>query len=180
MAKHIYYYVIRKEGIFMKPRDYKEWYKIVRPIITSKEYLKRKKFRHHGNTSVYEHSIKVSLGAFKLAKMLRLDYKSAAIAGVLHDLYTTPWQDVTVDLPFFKRHAFSHARCALENSQKYYSKYLNPKIENAILRHMFPLNIKPPRYSTGYIITIVDKCVSMDFVFCKETWAKTFRFLKRG
>lgn len=176
----LYYYIDRKEGIHIKLRDYKEWYKIVRPIITSKEYLKRKTFRHHGDTSVYEHCIKVSQGSFKLAKKLGLDYKSAAIAGVLHDLYTTPWQDVLVDQPFFQRHAFSHARCALENSRKYYSKYLNPKIENAVLRHMFPLNIVPPKYSTGYIITLVDKLVSMDFVFCKETWAKTFRFLRRG
>ncbi len=129
---------------------------------------------------MYEHCIKVSLGAYSLAKKLGADYKSAAIAGVLHDFYTTPWQDVTIKQPFFQRHGFTHARVALENSRKYYAKYLNPKIENAILRHMFPLNIRPPRYSTGYIITLVDKCVSMDFVFCKETWVKTFRFLKRG
>ena len=126
---------------------------------------------------MYTHSIKVSLGAYALAKKLHLDYKSAAIAGVLHDFYSTPWQDSKIKQPLLQRHAFSHARVALENSQKYFGKYLNPKIENAILRHMFPLNITPPKYSTGYIITIVDKIKSMDFVFCKESWAKTFGFL---
>ncbi len=165
----------------MRARDYKEWYKIVRPIITSCEYKKRKYYRHHGDVSVYDHCIKVSLGAYALAKKLHMDYRSAAIAGVLHDFYTTPWQDVMIQQPFFQRHAFSHAKCALENSRKYFGKYLNPKIENAILRHMFPLNITPPKSSIGYIITIVDKAKSMDFVFCKETWAKTLglRALKK-
>lgn len=169
-----------KRGFMMKKRYYDEWYSIVEPIITSDEYLKRKAFRHHGNKSVYDHSIKVSQSAYRLAKTLRCDYRSAAIAGVLHDFYTTPWQEDTEKRPLFKKHGFIHARIALENSRKYYPEYLNKKIENAIVRHMFPLNIVPPRYGTGYFITLVDKCCSMDFIFCKETWKKTFKFIKRG
>lgn len=164
----------------MKKRDYDEWYAIVAPIITSEEYLKRKNFRHHGDHTVYEHSIKVSKASFRLAKMFHGDYRSAAIAGVLHDLYSTPWQEVTEKQPFFKQHGFIHARVALENSRKYYPQYLNKKVENAIVRHMFPLNIVPPRYGTGWFITVADKCASMDFIFCKETWKKTFKFIKRG
>ena len=163
----------------MRTQDYKEWYKIVRPIITSSEYRKRKKFRHHGDTSVYDHCVKVSIASYRFAKKMHLDYKSAAIAGLLHDFYTTPWQEDTEVKPFFQRHGFTHARVALENSRKFYGEYLNPKIENAILRHMFPLNIVPPRYSIGFVITVADKIKSLDFIFCKETWAKTFRFLKR-
>lgn len=177
----MYTYINENEGILIKKRLYKEWYKIVRPIITSKEYLKRKQFRHHGNTSVYDHCIKVSMLAFSISKRFGLDYKSAAIAGVLHDFYTKPWQDDTKnDTPLLKRHGFTHAEDALCNAKKHFGKYLNPKIENAILRHMFPLNIRPPKYSTGYVITIVDKVESMDFIFCRETWIKTFKFLKRG
>lgn len=164
----------------MKSRDLAEWEKIVEPIVTSEEYLKRKSFRHHGDKTVYDHSVKVSKWSYAMAKKIHGDYKSAAIAGLLHDFYTTPWQEITEKQPLFKRHGFVHARIALENARKYYPEYLNKRIENTILRHMFPLNIVPPKYGTGYIITVVDKIASMDFVFCKETWKKTFNFFRRG
>lgn len=154
-----------------------EWFSIINPIITSEEFLKRRTFRHHGNVTVYEHSMKVSFKAYKIAKFFHADYKSAAIAGILHDLYTTPWQDVKIKQPLFKMHAFSHARDALNNSRKYYSEYLNPKIENAILRHMFPLNITPPTHMTGYIVTLADKISSMDFLTSKEALVKMASFI---
>lgn len=153
--------------------EYNEWLYIVGPIITSQEYLRRKAFRHHGETSVYDHSIKVSKNAYKLAKMLHGDYKSAAIAGALHDFYTTPWQDVVIKQPFYKMHAFTHARDALSNSRIFFRMYLNKKIENAILRHMFPLNIIPPTHTTGYFVTIADKISSLDMLLSLESLRKT-------
>lgn len=81
--------------------------------------------------------------------------------------------------PILKRHAFTHAEDALNNARKYFSNYLNPIIENAILRHMFPLNIVPPVCKIGYVITIVDKAASMDF-FTKECLFKTFGIVKRS
>lgn len=159
--------------------DYREWEDIVKPIISSREYYKRKSFRHHGDITVYEHSINVSKMAYRIAKSLNMDYKSAAIAGILHDLYTTPWQESKEKKPFFQQHGFTHAKDALMNSRKYYKKYLNPKIENSILRHMFPLNITPPRYAIGYILTIADKIVSLEMITHPEAIIKSFGFLKR-
>lgn len=77
-------------------------------------------------------------------------------------------------------HAFTHARVALNNSRKHFKKYLNTKIENAILRHMFPLTIIPPKTVVGIIITISDKLSSLDFITSKEAILKTFSFLRRG
>lgn len=165
-----------------KNKKTEEWFEIINPIITSEEFLKRKTFRHHGNVSVYDHCMKVSYRAYSMAHALHLDYKSAAIAGILHDFYTTPWQDVNIKQPILKMHAFSHAKDALENAKNYYPEYLNPNIENAILRHMFPLNITPPTHLTGYIVTIADKVCSMDFLMSKEALVKTFSviwFIKR-
>ena len=31
-----------------------------------------------------------------------------------------------------------------------------------IIKHMFPLNIKPPKYIEGWIVTLVDKLVSLE------------------
>jgi uncharacterized protein len=169
---------MRKKMSRHKDNDLKEWFDIVSPILNSDEYQRRKSFRHHGDVTVYEHSVKVSKYAFSVAKKLHLNKKDAAIAGLLHDFYETPWQDVTIKQPFFKMHGFTHAQNALENSQKYYSAYLNPVIENAIQRHMFPLNIRPPKYKVGVIITIVDKYASLDMLTSKEALKKTFAALK--
>ena len=39
---------------------------------------------------------------------------------------------------------------------------MNRIIINSIRRHMFPLNIIPPRYTEGWIVTMMDKYVSME------------------
>lgn len=155
-----------------RDKNYDEWYSIACPIINSKEFQKRKTFRHHGDHTVYDHSIKVSRRAYNIAKSLNCDYESAAIAGLLHDLYSTPWQDDKEKKPFFKMHAFTHAIDALMNARKYYPEYLNEKIENAIVRHMFPLTITPPKYFIGFIITIADKIESLDMLTSSEAMKK--------
>ena len=48
-------------------------------------------------------------------------------------------------------------KAAAENYIKYFPEYENKRITNSIKRHMFPLNIVPPRYKEGYIVTMVDK-----------------------
>jgi len=53
------------------------------------------------------------------------------------------------------------AKEALENAQKFFPQYMTPKIENIILRHMFPLNIKLPKYKEAWVITMIDKKVSL-------------------
>ena len=74
----------------------------------------------------------------------------------------------------FKKHGFVHAKEALENSREYFSDYLNPVIENAIERHMFPLNIIPPKYKIGWLIVLFDKKNSMDFVEHPSAFIKCF------
>ena len=148
----------------------KEYLEIVEGILNSEEFEKRKKYRHHENESVYEHCLEVSYLAYKIAKKYGFDYKSAAIGGLLHDFYPYPWQYTEEEKELYKipqrpknplkQHGFTHAREALENARKYFPEYVTPKIENMILRHMFPLNIRPPRYMESWIVTFADKYVS--------------------
>ena len=48
---------------------------------------KRKEYPHHINESVYAHVIRVSYDCYRIGKFLHMDYKSLAIAGLLHDFY---------------------------------------------------------------------------------------------
>lgn len=144
--------------------DEEEFYGIINDIINNEEYLKRKEYHHHGDTSVYEHCLNVAYYSFRMTKKLHLDYKSATIAGMLHDFYYKDWQLNKEKQPFFKQHGFVHAREALENSKSNFPDKMNKKVENAILRHMFPLNIHPPKYLESWLVSISDKYVSMDTI----------------
>ena len=155
-----------------------EWYEIALPILSHPEYQKRKLFRHHGDISVFDHCINVSKKSYYLAKRFNMDYKSATIAGLLHDFYETPWQDIKIDQPILKMHAFTHAENALINSQKYFKELLNPVIEDSILRHMYPLNKIKPKYKEGYLLTLVDKYVSLEIFKEPEVIIKTFGFMR--
>lgn len=162
----------------MKKKEIKEFFDIIKPVLLSYEFQQRKSFEHHQNESVYAHSLKVSLLSYKLAKKLKLDEKSAAIGGLLHDFYSEPWQDNKKfdDKKILEKHGFTHAEEALLNSKSIFYKELNPKIENIILRHMFPLNVTPPKYKESWLVTLVDKYVSLSFL---KYWPK-FMFKKRG
>lgn len=142
----------------------KEYYEIIYDILKSEEFQKRKTYAHHDKITVYEHSLAVSKLAYIVAKKLDLDYKSVAIGGLLHDFYTTPWQDNKTKHKFLDSHGFTHASDALINAHKYFPELMNEKIDNMILRHMFPLNKIPPKYKESWIITIVDKYVSLEAI----------------
>ena len=150
----------------------KEFYKVARKIIYNKEYKKLRTFLHH-NSSVYDHCLDVSYNSYLVAKKLKKVYRNinienVIIAGLLHDFYREPWRD-NKKKGLFNKHGFTHAAIALERSKETFSSLLNKRIENAIVRHMFPLNIRPPKYIEGWIITLVDKYVSLDMFKSKST-----------
>lgn len=149
-----------------------EYYNIIYDILKNSEFQKRKKYKHHGDITVYDHSLAVSKLSYIIAKKLKCDYKSAAIGGLLHDFYKEPWQEKKEKKSFFKKHGFTHAKDAMDNSYIYFNNLMNSKIENIILRHMFPLNKIPPKYIEGWIVNLSDKYISLE-VF------KNYKFLYR-
>lgn len=155
---------------------FNEWYKIVEPILLNDEFQRRKLFLHHEN-SVWDHSISVSFKSFLVAKFYHLDTYCAAIAGLLHDFYPYAWQynkDLELlDKKYLERyykkpkkykdlHGFVHAKEAALNAKKYFPSLVNDKILSCIKTHMFPINILPPKYIEGWIITTMDKKVSLN------------------
>lgn len=148
------------------------WFLIVEDILLNDEFQKRKLFLHHHNMSVWDHSILVSFNSFIFGRYFNADIRICAIAGLLHDFYSQAWLSTPVlehlengkytilmkqKKSLFKMHGFVHAADAARNYVKFFPELENKKITNAIKRHMFPLNIIPPRYKEGFIITIIDK-----------------------
>lgn len=162
----------------MSVNDKMEYYSIVKDILKNDEFQKRKTYSHHGKISVYDHSLAVSKLSYTIAKKMNKDYKAAAIGGLLHDFYFKPWKELE-KRPFLQKHGFVHAKEAVVNSYRYFPELMNPKIENIILRHMFPLNKIPPKYIESWIITFADKYVSLEVMKEKNGLIEFFGFRKK-
>ena len=142
----------------------KQFLEIAKPILRNIEFQRRKTFLHHQD-SVYEHSIRVALTAYNIAKHIskykKVNMNNVVIGALLHDFYLTPWRD-NKTLIIWKKHGFTHGKIAAFNSYQICPDLINKRIENSIKRHMFPLTIIPPKYLEGWIITLADKYVSFE------------------
>ncbi len=175
LLQYINSYVVSKNQKKNIRLENKEYYNLVKPILENAEFLKRKNFPHHYKESVYDHVLRVSYDCYKIGKKLKLDYKSLAIAGLLHDFYEKPWQTDFEHKPLLQRHGFTHAENARSNALKYFPEFMNEKRESMIKTHMFPLNKSLPKYKESWILTIVDKADSIDFLFHPLMLSKVVR-----
>lgn len=136
-----------------------EYYDCVRDLLDSAPVQLMDTFIQHGSTTTLDHCISVSYKSYKYAKKLGLDYKSAARAGLLHDLFLYDWHKQPKGDPFFQKHGFTHPQRALDNALKHFE--LNNKEIDIIEKHMWPLTLnKIPKYKESFLISFVDKQVS--------------------
>ena len=122
----------------------------------------------HGNSNRKIHSYRVSYYSYKIAKMLRLDYKSVARAGLLHDFFMS-----TNDTKGLKklRNTLVHPKYAEINARSIVE--LNDKESNIIKSHMFPIFYTIPKYSESWLVSIIDKIVAVyEFYFSYKTTLK--------
>ena len=132
-----------------------EFYLLVQDLISNETVQKMKQYRQHYNTSTYEHCLYVAYISYKICKKLKLDYKAAARAGMLHDLFLYDWRNSKKLLNLERSHAFIHPKIALENASKLFN--LTKKEQDIIKKHMWPVTISLPRYPESFIVTFVDK-----------------------
>ncbi len=145
---------------FEKNKD--EFYEIISEMTQNEAVQKMKKFRQHYECSCYEHCENVAYISYRICKKLNLDYKAAARAGMVHDLFLYDWRKNENGRKGF--HAFTHPKIALENAKKYFE--ISEKEEDIILKHMWPVTIKFPRYIESYVITIADKISAINEGIC--------------
>jgi len=127
---------------------------IVDNIINNDKFLKLKNYKHHG-ISRFEHSLKVSYNSYKFAKKYNLDYKEAAVGGLLHDFFLEENKGIKKRLISI----FTHPKKAMNNSSNIFK--VNNKEKNIIKSHMFPLNIYIPKYKESWIVSLYDKKVAI-------------------
>lgn len=131
-------------------------------ILNSKNMQMEKSFIQHGNTSVFDHSLSVAVSSLKLAKVFRIkvDEKSLIRGCLLHDYFLYDWHDKD---SHDKHHGFKHAKVALDNALKEYD--LSDIEKNMIYSHMFPLNLRLPKYKESILLCLTDKtCASKELI----------------
>lgn len=117
------------------------------PIVNTME-----KYIQHSDITCLSHSIIVSYYSYRICRFLRFDHCSAARGALLHDFFLYDWH---IPNPEHKLHGFTHPQTALRNSNKYF--ILNKIEKDIIVKHMWPLTIKLPKYKEAFIVCMVDK-----------------------
>lgn len=121
---------------------------LVDSVIQNEEFQKTKFITHHGITR-YEHLMRVSYYTYKITKGLKLNYKEATRASILHDFFL---EETKKDN---RVHALRrHPGYALENASKYYN--LTELEKDIITTHMFPVTFTPPKYLESWIVDLID------------------------
>ena len=129
-----------------------EYINIIKDILDSEEFNKIKEWEHHGITR-FDHSLKVSYRAYRIAKTLKLDYVETARAGLLHDFFIT---DAFSNKDKLKS-VFTHPVKAVENASENFS--LSVKEKDIIVSHMWPFNLHVPKYAESWVVNMVDKVI---------------------
>jgi uncharacterized protein len=152
-------------------------YKYADDIIPSDGMQSEKNYLQHGDISCFEHSVAVAYMSVKVAWHLRVnvDMKSMIRGAMLHDYFLYDWHVADKSHRF---HGFIHAKCALKNAEQDFS--LNPVERDIILKHMFPLNFRLPRYRESIIVTIADKiCATREVLsFALHPMRRKYQFIK--
>lgn len=143
-------------NIEVRRKDWeKDFWECVRDIAEHPVVLRMKLYPHHGSTNCYQHCLNVAYYNYQWCRFMHLDARSAARAGMVHDLFLYDWhkhREKTGDC----FHGMTHPKAALKNAVKFFE--LNDTERDIILNHMWPVTpLSFPRTKEGWITTLTDK-----------------------
>lgn len=123
-------------------------------ILNSPGMQMEQQFIQHGSVTCFDHSLAVAyLSLWIVLRFgLRLDLRSLVRGALLHDYFLYDWHEKDSS---HRWHGFHHARRALCNASRDFD--LNPIERDIIEKHMFPLNLTPPRFAESMVVTCADK-----------------------
>ncbi|MCR4888045.1 MAG: HAD family hydrolase [Ruminococcus sp.] len=139
------------------------YYTCISDIICSPELEKLKDITHHISTTRFQHCVNVSYYSYVICRRFRLDARSAARAGLLHDLFYYDRKEYnSVRKKGQPNHSRRHSDVALQNAVLLTD--ISPMERDIIQKHMWPMTRPKPSYKETYVITFVDKyCAVLEF-----------------
>lgn len=160
LAYHLHSSMVRIGRIpFLLARPQrKEFILLVDDILLNQEFRKLKGFFHHTG-HIYDHVIRVSYISYVIAKALRLDYRSAARGGLLHDFFLYDWRERKANDAKKSQHGREHPHIALANARDQFE--ISDLEADIIVKHMFPKTRQLPRYRESFLVSLGDKIASV-------------------
>lgn len=149
-------------------RDDQEYLLLVQDLLARPEVQRLADFTQHHYTNRLDHSLRVSYLSYLICKRQHLDYRAAARAGLLHDLFYYDWRTTKFDTG---THAYIHPRIALRNAERLTT--LSAKEKDIIIKHMFGATLALPKYRESWIVSLVDDHVAIHEV------ARPWRFIMK-
>ncbi|MCH5186867.1 MAG: hydrolase [Oscillospiraceae bacterium] len=117
-------------------------------------------FMQHMGTTRLSHSINVSYKSYALARLFGWDYRAAARAGLMHDMFYYNFKETGYSA---REHCRLHPEIAYRNAKR---NFTLTKLEGDIIRsHMWLATWTPPRHREGYLVTMVDKYCAVEEFF---------------
>lgn len=133
----------------------KEFYDCIRDVVEHPVVLRMKLYPHHGSSNCYQHCMHVAYYNYQWCRFFKLDARSAARGGMLHDLFLYDWHTharKTGD----HFHGLTHPETALKNAEKFFD--LNDIERDIIRSHMWPVTFFAiPHTREAWITTLTDK-----------------------
>ncbi|MBQ8960843.1 MAG: HDIG domain-containing protein [Ruminococcus sp.] len=139
------------------------YYDHIGDIIGCQELERLKEITHHISTTRFQHCVNVSYYSFLVCRKLKLNARSAARAGLLHDLFYYNRKEYNSSrLKGQPSHSSNHAAIASKNARRVTA--LTPMEKDMIEKHMWPVTRGLPSYKETYVITVIDKyCAVLEF-----------------
>ena len=132
-----------------------EFFKILQELEENPDVQKLQEFSQHNGNTTFQHCHNVAVCSFYLAEKWNwdVDLETLATGAMLHDYYLYGTEQASLN-PY--RHGITHPQTALENARECFD--LNPKMENIIRSHMWPLSLsKLPHSKEAILVNISDK-----------------------
>ncbi len=136
-----------------------EYQNIIKDLLEKEEVKEMNNYRHHFDISCLEHSNHVAYYSYLISKKHNLNYEELTRAALLHDLFLYDWHTHKCPKGFTNMHGFSHPKEALKNAKKITK--ISDMQEDVIVKHMWPLTVKLPKYKETWIITLTDKIATI-------------------
>lgn len=136
-----------------------DFFDCVNDIYFSPEVQSLKKYPQHDKMDRLQHITSVAYLTFRVCRHFGLDYRKAARAATMHDLFYYDWHENDWS---HRPHGYRHPKFAAANA-KLLCGGLDRKSEMMIIRHMWPLTPLPPTSPEGMVLSLADKyCASRE------------------
>lgn len=131
-----------------------EYMSIIDKYLNDEMVQSLKNIPHHDSNRLL-HSLKVSYQSYKICKNHKLNYVSAAKAGLLHDFYFNRIEECTNIKDKVKLFSNEHPEDAVRNADSRFG--LTDLEKDIIISHMWPTSTHIPKHKESFIVSGVDK-----------------------